>query len=117
MTDQPTNPLVAAKARIAGKATVEYLLAETEKLNASAAENNCPWRFAVVPNDKGKMCVRKVDHRPAPRLLAKRDVMDCRGEAMSAADTAELNQRLEYRGATARYREDGSRYHIERKAA
>ncbi len=47
-------------------------------------------------------------------MMPKRDVMDRRGEAMSAADTAELNERLERLGATARYREDGSRYFIEK---
>ncbi|MES2295226.1 MAG: hypothetical protein V4527_18160 [Pseudomonadota bacterium] len=47
----------------------------------------------------------------------KRDVMNRRGEAMSPEDTAELNDRLERLGATARYREDGSKYFIERKAA
>jgi hypothetical protein len=44
----------------------------------------------------------------------KRDVMDRRGEPMSAADTAELNERLERLGAIARYREDGSRYIVEK---
>lgn len=51
---------------------------------------------------------------PAPN---QRDVMDRRGEAMSASDTAELNDRLERLGATARYREDGSKYFVDRKAA
>ncbi len=46
-------------------------------------------------------------------VMPKRDVMERRGEAMSAADTAELNERLEKLGATARYREDGSRYTLE----
>lgn len=43
----------------------------------------------------------------------RRDVMDRRGEPMSPADTAELNRKLESLGATARYREDGSRYLVE----
>lgn len=47
---------------------------------------------------------------PAP---TKRHVMDRRGEAMSDADTAELNAMLESLGATARYRADGSRYKID----
>ena|SRR5690242_572281 len=51
---------------------------------------------------------------PAPTT---RDVMDRRGEPMSAEDTAELNERLERLGATARYRPDGTRYLIEKQAA
>ncbi len=47
---------------------------------------------------------------PALGYMPKRDVMARRGEAMSEADTAELNERLERLGATVRYRADGSRY-------
>lgn len=43
-------------------------------------------------------------------VVAKKDVMDRRGEPMSESDTAELNHRLEKSGATVRYRRDGSRY-------
>lgn len=46
----------------------------------------------------------------APPRAAKKPVMDRRGEPMTAAETAELNATLERLGATARYREDGSRY-------
>lgn len=50
---------------------------------------------------------------PAP---TKRSVMDRRGEAMTVADSTELNAILESLGATARYRPDGSRYMIDRHA-
>jgi hypothetical protein len=43
----------------------------------------------------------------------KKHVMDRRGEPMSEAETAELNDILEKLGATARYRPDGSRYLVE----
>jgi hypothetical protein len=49
----------------------------------------------------------RLEALPAP---SKRDVMDRRGQPMSRSDTAELNERLKRLGATARYREDGSRY-------
>lgn len=65
MTDQPTNPLVAGKGGTGRKATLDDLYACAAALNASAAENNCPYGFQVLPNDEGKMCVRKVDHRPS----------------------------------------------------
>jgi len=44
--------------------------------------------------------------------LRKRPVMDRRGEPMTAAETDELNRELERVGAFARYRMDGSRYHV-----
>ena len=47
---------------------------------------------------------------------SERHVMERRGEPMSAEDTAALNAELERLGATARYREDGSKYFIERAA-
>lgn len=65
MTDQPTNPLVAGKGQLGRKATLDDLYACAAQLNASAAENRCPYGFQVLPNDEGKMCVRKVDHRPS----------------------------------------------------
>jgi hypothetical protein len=42
-------------------------------------------------------------------------VMDRRGQPMSEEETAELNAILESLGATARYREDGSRYLVDRQ--
>ncbi len=48
---------------------------------------------------------------PAPSV---KHVMERRGEPMSEEDTAELNRILEYQGATARYRPDGSRYFMDR---
>lgn len=67
MTDQPTNPLVAGKTGAGRKATIDDLYACAAQLNASAAESNCPYSFAVVPNDDGKMCVRKIDSHHASR--------------------------------------------------
>jgi hypothetical protein len=40
-------------------------------------------------------------------------VMDRRGEPMSEADTAQLNEQLAAAGATARYRQDGSRFRVD----
>lgn len=54
------------------------------------------------------------DRLPPP---SKRNLMDRRGEPMSAADTAELNETLERLGATARYREDGSKYTVNKAVA
>ena len=116
MTDQPTNPLVAGKSSFRPKATAEDIQACADEMNAVAAEHNCPWRYTVVPDENGKAKVHKVDYTPVPRLDARRDVMDRRGQRMTASETAELNTRLEYLGATARYREDGSKYFIERAA-
>lgn len=56
----------------------------------------------------------RLERLPPPTT---RNVMDRRGEPMSVEDTAELNRHLESLGATARYRPDGSRYFVERKAA
>lgn len=93
----------AAKARLVADhpaKIVPAIMAEVEDLLAarkSAAEDR-----------------ERMERLPPP---TKRDVMDRRGEAMSAEDTAELNDRLEKLGATARYRPDGSKYFIDRKAA
>lgn len=80
----------------------------------------CP---AIVAETKDLLAGRRAtaaeerDRQQALPPPIKRNVMDRRGEAMSAEDTAELNRILEQAGATARYREDGSKYFIERKAA
>jgi len=59
---------------------------------------------------------REYDSLALPGPPLKRDVMDRRGEPMSQEDTDELNKRLEWSGATARYRVDGSRYLVEKQA-
>lgn len=109
MTEQHTNPLIGSKSQFGRKATIADLEDGAAMLNVSAAEHNCPWRFAVVPNDAGRMCIRKIAY-DAQAFLPKRDVMDRRGERMTHADATELNRRLEYLGAAARYRPDGSRF-------
>lgn len=50
---------------------------------------------------------------PSP---TKKHVLDRRGEAMTEAETRQLNEILENLGATARYNPDGSRYTIEGRA-
>lgn len=80
----------------------------------------CPAIVASVKDlleQRRRWAAEDRDRQNALPPPTKRDVMDRRGEAMSAADTAELNQRLENLGATARYREDGSRYFIDRAQA
>jgi len=57
---------------------------------------------------------REYDTLALPGPPVKRDVMDRRGQPMSQEDTDELNKRLEWSGATARYRVDGSRYLVEK---
>lgn len=56
--------------------------------------------------------IREMEQPLLPGPPLKIDVMSRRGQPMSEEDTAELNERLESLGATARYREDGSRYSI-----
>jgi hypothetical protein len=47
--------------------------------------------------------------------LTKAPVMDRRGEPMTEAETAELNEQLAAAEATARYRADGSRYRVDKE--
>lgn len=60
MTEQHTNPLIGSKGDASRKATVADLEAGVVRLNIDAANNDNPYRFAMVPNEKGKMCIRKV---------------------------------------------------------
>lgn len=48
--------------------------------------------------------------RHSKQHTVRKPVQDRRGEPMSRGETFELNRWLESQGATARYREDGSRY-------
>lgn len=56
----------------------------------------------------GAPMLRWKSTRPLPR----KHVMDRRGQAMTLAETDELNALLEKQGANARYRSDGTRYMV-----
>lgn len=74
---------------------------------------------AIIEATKQGMAWRKESVRnnvPALPSPTKRSLMDRRGEAMTEADTAELNSILESLGATARYWPDGTRYFVDRQA-
>lgn len=64
-------------------------------------------------DSQGHYRLREI-RKPGPP--AHLNVMDRRGQPMSHAETKTLNAQLEHLGATARYREDGSRYLVERAA-
>lgn len=61
MTDRPTNPLVSGQAVTRRKATVDDLYACAADLNANLDVQKLGWHFVVVPNDDGKMCVRRIE--------------------------------------------------------
>lgn len=64
MTDRHTNPLVAGQAVARRKATVDDLYACAADLNANPDVQKVGWHFVVVPNDDGKMCVRRIEPGP-----------------------------------------------------
>jgi hypothetical protein len=89
------------------------------QMGCRAARQTCDHPSKIVPTiiaeTKERMAWRIESARDHLALAPpiKRSVMDRRGQAMSQADTDELNGILENLGATARYRPDGSRYSIE----
>ncbi len=75
---------------------------------ADLGEQRLPYGMTVRFKDK-ETVERVWTAQPAPK---SGPLLDRRGEAMSNADTAELNTILASLGATARYRADGSRYSV-----
>jgi hypothetical protein len=76
---------------------------------------------AIVAETAEWMEIRRRSGPSAPSVAClpaptKKHVMDRRGEAMTDAETRQLNEILENLGATARYNPDGSRYTIETRA-
>lgn len=71
----------------------------------------------IIAETAERMCWRRDLQSNAPRLtgpMPKRDLMDRRGEPMSDDETDELNRILEWSGANARYRADGTRYFLDK---
>lgn len=100
-------------------ATLGHLPADLLARGCHVARQTCDHPSKIVPailaETNRSMELRRSASQPSQRCLpspTKRSVMDRRGQAMSDADTAELNAILENLGATARYRSDGSRYTI-----
>jgi hypothetical protein len=104
-------------------ATLGQLPVDLLSLGCRKARESCDHPSKVVPAILAAAAPmfnrRKEGHRANLTALQPptRHVMDRRGEAMSEADTAELNRILEALGATARYRPDGSRYKVEGAAS
>jgi hypothetical protein len=67
---------------------------------------------AVSLRRQRKRVVSDADWRRDSQPLRKAPVMERRGEPMTAAETDELNRELARVGAFARYRMDGTRYHV-----
>lgn len=91
----------------------------------AAARRSCDHPAKIVPAIIAEIdetwAWRKKQPDPSTLSLAppqpiRRSLMDRRGEAMTEAETEELNAILEGLGATARYRADGSRYVVEKAA-
>jgi hypothetical protein len=100
--------------------TLKHLPADLLAFGCRKAREQCDHPSKIVPailrETEGSMRWRQQTSRddslalPAP---TKRHVMERRGEPMSEEDTAELNRTLEYQGASARYRPDGTRYTVD----
>ena len=101
----PTNPLKAALPKTEERSPKDIYEC-LEWANARLTpEQAALFRYEIVDG--------KLQHTPSPPFpLAKRNVMDRRGEPMTATETDELNYRLMKHGANVRYRPDGSRYAI-----
>lgn len=105
--------------------TVQHLPADLLAIGAAHARKVADHPSKIVPaiiaeTEELLKCRRESAKKPGQPCLpapSRRNVMDRRGEPMSAEDTAELNRVLELNGATARYREDGSKYHVQKAAA
>lgn len=69
MTER-TNPLIDGKANASRKITVDDLYSAAVEANATAEKYGAPWHFQVVPNEDGRMCLRRFDlnthHRGPP---------------------------------------------------
>lgn len=122
MTESARTEWFKIARRTVGHLPVDLLRVGAEHARAVADHpaKICPAMIAGVKDlleQRKRLAAEERDRQAALPPPTKRDVMDRRGEPMSAEDTAELNRRLEYLGATARYREDGSKYHVQRQAA
>ena len=102
--------------------TLDYLPADILHKGCEKARATCDHPSKIVPTIVAEtddwMATRRKLAELGTTLLAlpqpsQRDVMDRRGQPMSAEDTAELNRRIEWAGGSARYREDGTRYTTE----
>lgn len=99
--------------------SLKHLPPDLLSRGCKVARQTCDHPSKIVPaviaatEDSVKYRARlDLDCPPALPTPTKRSLMDRRGEAMTEAETAELNSILESLGATARYRPDGTRYTI-----
>lgn len=98
--------------------TVGHLPPDLLSMGCDAARKSCDHPAKIVPAiiaatdawmESRRHMARPVEREALPPPT-KKHVMDRRGQAMSEADTAELNGILETLGADARYRPDGTRF-------
>lgn len=99
-------------------ATLGHLPADMLSTGCKAARQKCDHPAKIVPTiiaetDQMMRWRKETANYAALPPPTKRHVMDRRGEPMSEADTAKLNEILANLGATARYRTDGSRYMVD----
>lgn len=105
-------------------ATLKHLPADLLASGCQHARLNADHPSKIVPlivadTQEAYERRQRIDREYAPALPAPRPprpVMDRRGQPMSQEDTAELNRILEGLGATARYRSNGERFHVEQPA-
>ena len=99
------NPLLNGKP-VFEKLTPQQAADEGNARLLAMGRRDCHW---VVRDGQTKM---EMTDYP---VIARKSLMDRRGEPMSEVDTIKLNGILADLGATARYRADGSRYFIDRE--
>lgn len=99
--------------------TLKHLPPDLLSRGCMVARQTCDHPSKIVPTivaetDKAMEMRRDVARYTFPMLTEprKRDVMEHRGKPMTEEETEELNRILEGLGATARYRPDGSHYHL-----
>ncbi len=104
--------------------TLKHLPADLLALGCREARKSCDHPSKLVPTiikaTEQQLGWRRDAARPDTGMPSlpppPKHVLERRGEPMNEIDTAELNRILEWQGAKARYRTDGSRYLIDEAA-
>ena len=99
---------------------LKHLPADLLEIGCRHARRTCDHPSKIVPTIiaetsdwiRRRREAAKDEARPA-LLPPRKSPFERRGEPMSEAETEELNKFMANLGATARYRTDGSRYHVE----